>query len=143
MTASGEQGARLDPAGAPKISRARGLREALGELRTLAGVLGGLIVTPDGLVVTADLPPRIPAEALAALAATLGRELEEGTRQLGREAFKTAFFSADDGTLLLGGSPIGFVVLVADAGADPAPVALALRNALPRLDGAWRGGADA
>ena len=143
MTAAGEEGSRLDLAGAPRMSRAREFREVLGELGRLAGVRGGLIVTPDGLVVTADLPPRIPAEALAALAATLGRELEVGTQQLGRGAFKTAFFSADYGTLFMGESPIGFLILVAGAGADPAPVTLALRNALSRLEGAWRGGAEA
>jgi hypothetical protein len=29
-----------------------------------------------------------------------------------------------------------------DAGADPASIAFALRNALSRLEGAWRGGAE-
>jgi len=139
MAASRPQGSRLDLAGAPRVSRAREFREVLGELSGLAGVRGGLIVTPDGLVVTADLPPRIPAEALAALAATLGRELEVGAQQLGRGAFKTAFFSADNGTVFVGGSPIGFLILVTDAGADPASVTLALRKALARLEDSWRG----
>jgi predicted regulator of Ras-like GTPase activity (Roadblock/LC7/MglB family) len=139
MAASGQQGSRLDLAGTPRMSRAREFREVLGDLGGLAGVRGGLIVTPDGLVVTADLPPRIPAEALAALAATLGRELEVGAHELGRGAFKTAFFSADDGTVFVGGSPIGFLILVTDASADPPSVTLALKRALTRLAGTWRG----
>jgi predicted regulator of Ras-like GTPase activity (Roadblock/LC7/MglB family) len=90
--------------GAPRASRAQAFRETLFELIRLDGVRGGLIVTPDGLVINSELPPRFPVEALAALAATLGRELELGASRLDRGAFRTAFFSADDGTVFLGGS---------------------------------------
>ena len=65
-------------------SRAQAFRETLFELIRLDGVRGGLIVTPDGLVITSELPPRFPVEALAALAATLGRELELGASRLER-----------------------------------------------------------
>lgn len=123
----------------PQTSRARQFREILGELSHVGGVRGGMIVTPDGFVVTADLPATIAsAEGLAALAATLGRELELGSDQLAGGPFKTAFFSADDGSVFLGGSPIGYVVLLGDAGAVPEAVAPALEGALTRLEGAWR-----
>src|SRR6185437_3709155 len=89
--------------GAPRASRAQAFRETLFEL-----------IRPDGLVINSELPPRFPVEALAALAATLGRELELGASRLDRGAFRTAFFSADDGTVFLGGSPVGYVTLVAD-----------------------------
>jgi predicted regulator of Ras-like GTPase activity (Roadblock/LC7/MglB family) len=124
-------------AGAP-TSRARAFREVLADLGRLAGVRGGLIVTADGLMVTADLPPRVPAEALAALAATLGRQLELSMAQLDRGAFRTAVFSADDGSVFVGGSPIGFLILLADATATPAAVTPALRKSLSRLEAAWR-----
>jgi len=84
---------------APRPSRAQAFRETLSELTRLDGVRGGLIVTPDGLVITSELPPRFPVEALAALAATLGRELELGASRLERGAFRTALFSADAGTV--------------------------------------------
>ena len=122
----------------PLTSRARQFTQILGELRTLAGIGGGLIVTPDGLVVTADLPDDVSAEALAALAATLGRELEVGADHLARGQFHAAFFSAADGTVFVGGSPIGYVILIGDATVDTTMVAAALRGALARLDGAWR-----
>jgi predicted regulator of Ras-like GTPase activity (Roadblock/LC7/MglB family) len=122
----------------PLTSRARQFTQILGDLRQLSGIGGGLIVTPDGLVVTADLPASVSAEALAALAATLGRELEVGAEHLARGQFRTAFFSAADGTVFVGGSPIGFVILLGDATADPPAVGAALRGALARLEGAWR-----
>src|SRR5262245_12219459 len=128
---------RLDLAGTPRTSRAQQFKDILSDLGRLGGVRGGLIVTPDGLLVTADLPPRISGEALAALAATLGRELEVGMDQLGRGVFRTAFFSAADGTIFVGGSAIGFLIVLADAGAEPATVTPALRKSLDRLEGIW------
>ncbi len=139
-----DQAAPLEQSGAgsrvgavPAVSRAQQFRDILGDLGRLAGVRGGLIVTPDGLLVTADLPPRISGDALAALAATLGRELEVGMEQLARGAFRSAFFSADDGAVFVGGSPIGFVIVLADTAAEPAAVTPALRQALDRLQTIW------
>ena len=128
----------LDIGGLPLTSRAQQFKDILGGLGQLVGVQGGLIVTPDGFVITADLPPRISAEALAALAATLGRELELGTAELARGTFRTAFFSTDDGAVFLGGSPIGFLILLGDSTAEPAVITPALRAALSRLESAWK-----
>ena len=123
---------------APRPSRAQAFRETLFELIRLDGVRGGLIVTPDGLVITSELPPRFPVEALAALAATLGRELELGATRLERGAFRTALFSADDGTVFVGGSPVGYVTLVADRNVNVEAVRTALGGAVDRLRGTWR-----
>lgn len=123
----------------PQVSRARQFREILGELGLVRGVRGGMIVTPDGFVITADLPATVDsAEGLAALAATLGRELELGMDELAGGPFQTAFFAAEDGAVFLGGSAIGFVILLGDASAKPEAVAPALDRALARLEGAWR-----
>jgi predicted regulator of Ras-like GTPase activity (Roadblock/LC7/MglB family) len=136
-TAARETGEPFHLGGPPPPSRAQQVRELLGKLGQLAGVRGGLIVTPDGFVIAADLPPPISAEDLAALGATLGRELELGVDQLARGTFRTAFFSTDGGAIFLGGSPIGFVILLGDAGAEPAAVSPALLEAVARLEGFW------
>ena len=114
-------------------SRARLFKEILAGLSTTSGIRGGLLVTPDGLVITSDLPPRSQVEALAALGATLGRELELGAGRLGRQAFRTAFFSGEHGTLFVGSSQIGFLVLIGDRTADIASVRVALARALDHL----------
>jgi predicted regulator of Ras-like GTPase activity (Roadblock/LC7/MglB family) len=116
-----------------RSSRSRKIREAVAKLTGIEHVRGSLMVTPDGLVITADLPAGSPLESLAALGATLGRELELGAERLGRGTFKTALFSAADGTIFVGGSPLGFVLLLADARADVSSVRSALGQALDRL----------
>ena len=132
-----------DPSSSPEAtaarpSRAQAFRETVFELIRLDGVRGGLIVTPDGLVITSEVPPRFPVEALAALAATLGRELELGATRLERGAFRTAMFAADDGTVFVGGSPVGYLTLVADRNVNAEAVRAALGRAVDRLGGTWR-----
>lgn len=105
----------------------------MASLARLDGVRGGLLVTPDGLVITAALPPGVPVEALAALGATLGRQLELGATRFAQGAFHTAVFGADEGVLLVGGSHVGFVVLLGERSTDTAALRTALGEALDRL----------
>jgi predicted regulator of Ras-like GTPase activity (Roadblock/LC7/MglB family) len=114
-------------------SRSHEIKEAVGALSRLEHVWGSLMVTPDGLVITADLPAGSPLEPLAALGATLGRELELGAEHLGRGKFKTALFSGDDGTIFVGGTSLGFVLLLADPRADVSSVRSTLGQVLDRL----------
>jgi predicted regulator of Ras-like GTPase activity (Roadblock/LC7/MglB family) len=116
-----------------RVSRAHILKDIVGGLSKVPGIRGSLLVTPDGLVITAELPARSQVEALAALGATLGRELEVGADRLGRGAFRTAFFAGDSGTLFVGGSRVGFLVLIGDRNADAATVRRALTRAIDRL----------
>lgn len=114
-------------------SRSRQIKETVGALSGLEHVRGSLVVTPDGLVITADLPAGSSLEPLAALGATLGRELELGAERLGRGAFKTAMFFGDDGAIFVGGSHLGFVLLLAELRVDVSSVRSALAQALDHL----------
>jgi hypothetical protein len=58
--------------------------------------------------------------------------------ELDHGAFRTAFFAAADGSVFVGGSPIGFLILLADTTATPAAVTPALRRSLSRLETVWR-----
>jgi predicted regulator of Ras-like GTPase activity (Roadblock/LC7/MglB family) len=125
--------------GSPALgSRGRQIREILVDLGRLPGVRGGIIVTPDGLVITADLGRTAAEDALAALAASLGNQLAASMHALGRGTFRTALFAAENGTLFVGGSPVGFVVLVATANTRPDTVLQALDTAAARLTGTWQ-----
>jgi predicted regulator of Ras-like GTPase activity (Roadblock/LC7/MglB family) len=124
-------------------SRGRQVRDIVQTVARLHGVKGAAIVAPDGFVIAAEVPEGVAAESLAALAATLGRDLEVGATRLGRGAFQTALFSADDGTLFLATSPIGFVVALAEPQASLQAVRGALAEAVGLIEAAWDGAAGA
>jgi predicted regulator of Ras-like GTPase activity (Roadblock/LC7/MglB family) len=113
------------------------LRRLLAELLTLEHLRGGLIVAPDGLVIATQFRADVPVEAVSALAASLGRELELDDARRGRTGFLVAHFRAEDGSIFLGGTPLGFIVLVAEAQADRDRVRQALRGAVDTLRRAW------
>jgi predicted regulator of Ras-like GTPase activity (Roadblock/LC7/MglB family) len=118
-------------------SRGRQVRDVVQALARAAAVRGALLVAVDGFVIAAEVPPGIAIEPLAALAATLGRDLEVGATRLGHGAFQTALFSADDGTLFLAASRIGFVVALAEPQGNVQAVRSALEEAVAVIDSSW------
>jgi predicted regulator of Ras-like GTPase activity (Roadblock/LC7/MglB family) len=125
------------PAGAP--GRGHELRALLRDVVALPGVRGGLIVAADGLAIAAELPGGA-VEALSALAATLGRELELRGPRVRRGAFLAAHFTGTEGSVFVVSSPIGFLVVVADGGANADAVRYALRGATELLRQVWSRG---
>ncbi|MGH7392604.1 MAG: hypothetical protein ACREM3_24575 [Candidatus Rokuibacteriota bacterium] len=121
----------------PAPARGRDFRQLLRDLLKLEHVRGGLIVAPDGLVIASDLPREVPVEPLSALAATLGRELELRGSRLRRGTFLMANFAAGDGTVFLGGTPIGFIVLLGDAEVNRDAIRYALRTAMDSVRQVW------
>jgi len=118
-------------------TRGRHVRDIVQELQRLQWVRGAMIVAADGFVIAAELPPSVAVDSLAALTATLGRELETSAARLGRPSFSTAMFSADDGTMFLAGSRIGYLVILADQQANVQAVRGALADAVGLIDAAW------
>jgi len=118
-------------------TRGRHVRDIVQELKRLHWVRGAMIVAADGFVIAADLPATVAVDSLAALAETLGRELETSAARLGRSSFSTALFSADDGTMFLAGSRIGYLVILADAQVNVQAVRGALTDAVALIEAAW------
>ena len=116
----------------------RDLRALLRDLITVEHVRGGLIVAPVGLVIASELPSHVPVEALSALTATLGRELEVRGPRLRRGSFLMANFAAGDGTVFLGGTPVGFILLLADSEANRERIRHAMRGAIDAVRQAWK-----
>lgn len=115
----------------------RDFRHLLADLTKLDHVRGGLLVAPDGLVIASALPPDIPVEPVSALAASLGRELELRVPTARQGTFVMAHFVAHDGTVFLGATPIGFIVLLADARVNRDAIRHALRETVAAIRQAW------
>jgi predicted regulator of Ras-like GTPase activity (Roadblock/LC7/MglB family) len=118
-------------------SRGRQVREIVTGLARRNAVRGALLVAPDGFVIASEVAPTVAIEPLAALAATLGRDLEVGASRLGRGSFQTALFSADDGTLLLATSRIGFVLALVEREGNVPAIRGALDEAVALIESAW------
>jgi predicted regulator of Ras-like GTPase activity (Roadblock/LC7/MglB family) len=118
-------------------SRAAVFREVLQELVGMRGVRGALVVAPDGLVIASELPAGMALEPLGATAATLGRAMEVGAARFGWGEFSRAIFTAADGSVLVGASPVGFLALLGDQDADVAQARAALRKGLDTIQVAW------
>jgi predicted regulator of Ras-like GTPase activity (Roadblock/LC7/MglB family) len=118
-------------------TRGRHVRDIVQELQRLQWVRGAMIVAADGFVIAAEFPSTVAVDSLAALTATLGRELETSAARLGRPSFSTAMFSADDGTMFLAGSRIGYLVVLADQQANVQAIRGALADAVGLIDAAW------
>jgi predicted regulator of Ras-like GTPase activity (Roadblock/LC7/MglB family) len=121
----------------PSAVGGRDLRRLLGELLVLEHLRGGLIIAPDGLVIASQLEPDISVEALSALGASLGRELELDGARSGRAGFTLAHFRTDDGLLFIGSTPVGFIILIARADVDRDAIRHALRGAVESVRQAW------
>lgn len=119
-------------------SRAATFQRILAQMGEVPGVTGTLLVAPDGLVIAARLPPGRAVEPLSALAATLGRELELRASRLRRGAFQVAHFSGSDGTVFVGGTAVGFFVVLASPGVNRETIRQGLRGAAETLRKAWR-----
>ncbi len=117
----------------------RDLRGVLTTLLKLDHIMGGLVVAPDGLLIAADLPHEIQAEPLAALAATLGRELEMRGPRLRRGTFPVAQFASVSGAVFIGSTPVGYIVLLGEPRADWDAIRAALRRAVGTVYRAWAG----
>lgn len=119
-------------------ARGRDLRNLLGQLVRLDDVRGGLMVAPDGLVIAGQLPAEIPVEPLSALAATLGRELElRGPRLRRGTPPLIAEFSSGEGSIFVGSTPVGFIVLLGTARGNRDALRHALRTAMDTVRQAW------
>jgi predicted regulator of Ras-like GTPase activity (Roadblock/LC7/MglB family) len=105
----------------------------LTDLARLDDIQGGLVVSPDGLVMAIHLPPHIAVEPLAALAATLGRDLELRSPRVRRGTFLMAHVATADGTVFLCDTPVGFIVLLAAAEVNREAVRHALRAAMKHV----------
>ena len=113
----------------PPPPRALALKATLAGLTSANGIRGGLIVSADGFVIVSSLPVGYVVEAVAALGATVGRELELGAERLERGPFTTAHLASRDGAIFVGASTVGFLILIADPDADVSAVLTGLREA--------------
>jgi predicted regulator of Ras-like GTPase activity (Roadblock/LC7/MglB family) len=115
---------------APLAAPAFDFRRLLLDLSRIDHVRGSLAVTLDGRLIDAVLPGEIAVQPISALAATLGRDLELQGPRVHRGALLMAHVASEEGTVFLGGTPVGLIVVLGGAQVNRDRVRLALRTAM-------------
>jgi predicted regulator of Ras-like GTPase activity (Roadblock/LC7/MglB family) len=118
-------------------SRGRFVHDIVQQFVKVRSVRGAVLLAPDGLVIAAEVPDSVAVDQLAAMAAALGRELQASAARMGRSSFSTAQFSADDGTMFLAATGIGYVVVLAEPQANLDTVRGAVEEAVAMIHAAW------
>jgi len=115
---------------------ARGPRldESLDALTRTEGVLGAVLATEDGFLLAARVSPGQDREGLAAAAAAIGRVTNDTLRRLGRGDLEVATLEASKLTFLVQRVSVGFLLVVADPGADVGVIATEMSRAAVPLE---------
>jgi predicted regulator of Ras-like GTPase activity (Roadblock/LC7/MglB family) len=116
----------------------RDLRGVLGRVAATDGVQAALLVAPDGLIIASAVRDELAVDAISALAATLGRELERRAAPSADGPLGIAQFASERGTFFLGATAIGFVVVLADARAQGTTLADDVHATVEAIEVAWR-----
>lgn len=121
-------GAERDAARRPRLD------ESLEALTGTQGVLGGVVATEDGFLLAARVSRGQDREGLAAAAATMGRVASDTLGRLGRGDLEVATLEASKLTFLVRRVSLGFLLVVADPGADVGAIATEMGRAAASLE---------
>lgn len=110
------------------------MRETLAKLNSELGLLGSMVMTPDGIMVAAALGPGYDEEATAALVSAFVVPLKRSFAALGRkEGFASCTLSASRARVLLVDMKNSYLVVIARPEERVDAAATAVQNAIHRI----------
>jgi predicted regulator of Ras-like GTPase activity (Roadblock/LC7/MglB family) len=110
--------------------------QVLDGLTSPSSVLGGVVATEDGLPLAARLPADLDGESLAAAAAAAGKLAERALSDTGRGDLEVAVLEASRSKLLVCPLTVGYLLAIADPGADLVSLGLQIADAARGLEAA-------
>jgi hypothetical protein len=109
------------------------MKEVLGELNRIKGVMGSLIAAPDGMIIASDLAVQTPDEVLGAMAASVGATVAKALDRMQQGKFIQAMMDAANGKIFLADAGIGYLVVVTDKDVNVGLVRVEMRAAADKL----------
>lgn len=110
------------------------MKSILETLNKDAGLLGSMVMTPDGMPVAASLAPSVEPEATAALASSLILALGNAARGFGfQDALSACYLNSTQGKALLINLENSYLVVVARPETAVAADDEAVRSAIQRI----------
>jgi predicted regulator of Ras-like GTPase activity (Roadblock/LC7/MglB family) len=110
------------------------LEETMHDLTRLQGVVGGLVISRDGLVLAQDTRRDLPVEAFAALAGAVGGEFVRTVTRLNQGAVSLVVLRSDDQLIAVAPVSCGYLVALAAGGVSLGALQWETKQAAARLD---------
>ncbi len=90
------------------------MREVLLNLNKELGVKGSMVVTRDGVVVAAEIPPPLNSDQVAAIASNTIQRINASLRELGAQSFSRFLFNSTYGKMIFSETGDAYLVVVLD-----------------------------
>ena len=110
------------------------MRDILHKLNKEAGTTGSMVITPDGIMVSAALGPEFEEDSMAAYAASLLLSLKRSLSALSTSsALKSCTLTGSEGKVSFFDMSNSYLVLVSDPSADIDPDAAPIQDAIQKI----------
>jgi|YelNatPaOPRAMG01_1025707.scaffolds.fasta_scaffold274325_1 predicted regulator of Ras-like GTPase activity (Roadblock/LC7/MglB family) len=109
------------------------MKEILEELNKEVGVIGCLVVTPDGMVVASALKPSLDQDAVAALASRMIHSVQQAMGLLGENKTDKFFVNSSYGRILFFDIEIAYLAVVTHQNIDIEQTLIAVKAAAYKI----------
>jgi predicted regulator of Ras-like GTPase activity (Roadblock/LC7/MglB family) len=90
------------------------MRDVLLDLNKEVGVKGSMVVTHDGVVVTAEIAPPLNSDQVAAIASNSIKDINSSLSDIGAKAFSKFIFNSTYGKMVFLETGAAYLVVVLD-----------------------------
>lgn len=109
------------------------MREVLRELNQEVGIQGSIVLTQDGIVVTAELGPGLQHDTVAAVASAAVKAFNKALSPQGEAPFSKFVFTASHGKMVFVATGEAYLVVVLDQDIKIDVSMLAIEGAARRI----------
>jgi len=109
------------------------MKEILQELNREAGVIGSMVVTPDGMMVASELGPSLDEDTVAALAAYMLRGVKEAMVMVGEQTAAQFEVTSDFGRMIFLDVGPAYLVVVTHQSINVDQTMIAIRSAAYKI----------
>jgi predicted regulator of Ras-like GTPase activity (Roadblock/LC7/MglB family) len=110
------------------------MRSVLKRLNAVNGMLGSLVVTPDGLPIVMDMPAEFDIEATAGVTAALGKMLAQWSEQSSAGIMRVGMLETPTTRYFITAIGWGYLVGVAERSCPMGEARVEMRRAAVQLD---------
>lgn len=109
------------------------MQEILYDLNRSRGVIGSLLVSPDGMLIASDFKVEMDQELIAAMAASLINTMQKSIQSINEDSLTQAFIEASNGNIFLLDVGVGILALITEKKSNVGLIRLEMKSAAHRI----------